>query len=218
MTCRHGGDCCPTEFPRLVKKVVLFYKHIHIQHTCMRVECMCVRMRMYICMYLCMWQCLCLCLCLCLYRRVRVGLRVPHQHGASSQEMRCVCGSAWGGSDVVPRPQWAHGMKHTKNNNIHSASLSHTHARTHTHTLERRGIRKSDTWMCQVTHRNMSCHIYEWVMTHIWMSHATHMNGTYTDCNPGHLPNYASIPGNADDLMKVLDARLDCTCAFNHYF
>jgi len=133
MTSRCGGDCCPTEFPRLVKKVVLFDKHIHIQHICMRVECICVRMHMYICMYVCMWQCLCLCLCLCLYRRVRVGLRVPHQHGASYQKIRCVCGSTWGGSDVVPRPQWAHGMKPTKKQQ-HTLCLSLTHTRTHTYT------------------------------------------------------------------------------------
>jgi len=27
-----------------------------------------------------------------------------------------------------------------------------------------------------VTHMNESCHTYEWVMAHIWMSHGTHMN------------------------------------------
>jgi len=30
-----------------------------------------------------------------------------------------------------------------------------------------------------VTHMNTSWHTYEWVMTHIWMSHGTHMNESY---------------------------------------
>jgi len=35
-----------------------------------------------------------------------------------------------------------------------------------------------DTWKRtqSVTHMNESCHTYEWVMSHIWMSHVTHMN------------------------------------------
>ena len=28
---------------------------------------------------------------------------------------------------------------------------------------------------CHVTHMNESCHTYEWVMSHIWMSHVTHI-------------------------------------------
>jgi len=31
-------------------------------------------------------------------------------------------------------------------------------------------------WMSHVTHLNESCHTYEWVMLHVWMSHVTHMN------------------------------------------
>jgi len=34
----------------------------------------------------------------------------------------------------------------------------------------------SHIWMSHVTHMNGSCHTYEWVMSHIWMSHGTHMN------------------------------------------
>ena len=34
----------------------------------------------------------------------------------------------------------------------------------------------SHIWMSHVTHMNESCHTYEWVMWHIWMSHVTHMN------------------------------------------
>ena len=34
----------------------------------------------------------------------------------------------------------------------------------------------SHIWMSHVTHMNESCHTYEWVMSHIWMSHVTHMN------------------------------------------
>ena len=31
----------------------------------------------------------------------------------------------------------------------------------------------SHIWMSHVTHMNESCHTYEWVMSHIWMSHVT---------------------------------------------
>jgi len=31
-------------------------------------------------------------------------------------------------------------------------------------------------WMSHGTHMNESCHTYEWVMSHIWMRHVTHMN------------------------------------------
>jgi len=34
----------------------------------------------------------------------------------------------------------------------------------------------SHIWMRHVTHMNESCYTYEWVMSHIWMSHVTHMN------------------------------------------
>ena len=34
----------------------------------------------------------------------------------------------------------------------------------------------SHIWMSHVSHMNESCHTYEWVMSHIWMSHVTHMN------------------------------------------
>jgi len=34
----------------------------------------------------------------------------------------------------------------------------------------------SHIWMSHVTHMNESCHTYKWVMSHIWMSHVTHMN------------------------------------------
>ena len=34
----------------------------------------------------------------------------------------------------------------------------------------------SHMWMSHVTHMNESCHTYEWVMSRIWMSHVTHMN------------------------------------------
>jgi len=34
----------------------------------------------------------------------------------------------------------------------------------------------SHIWMSHVTHMNGSCHTYGWVMSHIWRSHFTHMN------------------------------------------
>ena len=33
----------------------------------------------------------------------------------------------------------------------------------------------SHIWMSHVTHMNESCHTYEWVMSHIWMSHVAHI-------------------------------------------
>jgi len=35
--------------------------------------------------------------------------------------------------------------------------------------------------MSHVTHMNESCHTYEWVMSHIWMSPVTHMNESWND-------------------------------------
>jgi len=35
----------------------------------------------------------------------------------------------------------------------------------------------SHIWIGHITHMNESCHTYEWVMSRIWMSHVTHMNG-----------------------------------------
>ena len=34
----------------------------------------------------------------------------------------------------------------------------------------------SHIWMSHVTHMNASCHTYEWLVSHTWMSHVTHMN------------------------------------------
>ena len=34
----------------------------------------------------------------------------------------------------------------------------------------------SHIWMSHVTHMNESCPTYEWVMRHIWMRHVPHMN------------------------------------------
>jgi len=36
----------------------------------------------------------------------------------------------------------------------------------------------SNIWMGHVTHMNGSCHIYEWVMSNIWMRRVIHMNET----------------------------------------
>ena len=36
----------------------------------------------------------------------------------------------------------------------------------------------SHIWMSHVTHMNASRHTYEWVMSHIWMRHVTHMNAS----------------------------------------
>ena len=40
----------------------------------------------------------------------------------------------------------------------------------------------SHMWMSHVTHVNESCHTCEWVMSHIWMSHVTRMNESCHTC------------------------------------
>ena len=80
-------------------------------------------------------------------------------------------------------------------NNLHTHTSTHTHAYIHTvsihvvcilrgrwvmyprtnescHTYERI---TSHIWMSHVTHVKESCHIYGWVVSHIWMSRVTHM-------------------------------------------
>jgi len=46
-----------------------------------------------------------------------------------------------------------------------------THVNDSCHTYE---WVMSHMWMSHVTHVNESCHTYEWVMSHIWISHVTH--------------------------------------------
>ena len=92
----------------------------------------------------------------------------------------------------------------------HTHTHTHTHTYTHTHVGVLEGFRVtrhpvSHTWMRHVTHMNEylarinesrhtrqrlelvthmneSCHLYEWVMSHIWMSHITHVNESYHTC------------------------------------
>ena len=40
----------------------------------------------------------------------------------------------------------------------------------------------SHVWMSHVTHMNKSCRTCEWVSTPVWMSHVTHMNGSCHTC------------------------------------
>jgi len=40
----------------------------------------------------------------------------------------------------------------------------------------------SHIWMSHVTHVNESCQSYEWVMSHMWMSHVNHMNESCYTC------------------------------------
>jgi len=66
-------------------------------------------------------------------------------------------------------------MSHTK---MPHTYISHTYI-PHTHRHEICDTYEwvmSHIWVSHVTHMNESCHTYEWVMSHIWMSHVTHMN------------------------------------------
>ena len=40
----------------------------------------------------------------------------------------------------------------------------------------------SHIWMSHVTHMNESFHTYEWTMSHIWISHVTHMTESCHTC------------------------------------
>ena len=70
---------------------------------------------------------------------------------------------------------------------------SYTHAHTHTHTTSAPHLKELSAkalagtlWLwqqrCWQEHSGtegitaQSCHTYEWVMSHIWMSHVTHLN------------------------------------------
>ena len=41
----------------------------------------------------------------------------------------------------------------------------------------------SHIWMSHVTHMNESCHTYEWVMSHIWMSHVSYQSHQEYQCS-----------------------------------
>jgi len=44
------------------------------------------------------------------------------------------------------------------------------------------------TWICK-THTNKTRHIYEWNMSHIWMSHVTHMDESRPTCAAVRVSN-----------------------------
>jgi len=57
----------------------------------------------------------------------------------------------------------------------------------------------SHIWMSHVTHMNESCHTYEWVMSHIRMSHVTHMNES---C---HAYEWVMTDMQYDPVSRVMD-------------
>jgi len=98
---------------------------------------------------------------------------------------RC-CAYEW----VMAHIWMSHGththMKHTLEANIWMSHVTHMYESCHTyewvtdvaHMLI--SFHNTLTHMCDVRFLelqiSMSCHTYEWVMSHIWMSHVTHMN------------------------------------------
>jgi len=60
------------------------------------------------------------------------------------------------------------------------AGLFNVHESCHTHAwVMAHGMYEwimSHIWMSHFTYSNESCHTYEWVVWHIWMSHGTHLN------------------------------------------
>ena len=62
----------------------------------------------------------------------------------------------------------------------------------HTHTSV-----MSHVWMSHVTHMNASCHTYDWVVSHIWMRHVTQKNTsrhTY-EWVMSHMPTASPVSG-----------------------
>ena len=57
-----------------------------------------------------------------------------------------------------------------------------------------------------VTRMKKSCHTYEWVMAHVWMSHGTHMNASW---HRSHTCIFGS-------LSFVWGTWLVCTCDMTH--
>jgi len=53
----------------------------------------------------------------------------------------------------------------------YTSAIGHTYESCHTYEWVMPHI-----WMSHATQMFESCQTYEWVMQHIWMSHATHMN------------------------------------------
>jgi len=64
----------------------------------------------------------------------------------------------------------------------------------------------SHTWMSHVTHMNESCHTHEWVMSHTWMSHVTHMNES---CHTSQ----ASDSSRKERRHLMARAFIKCLCA-----
>jgi len=63
---------------------------------------------------------------------------------------------------------------------IRMGHITHTNESRYTYECVTSRTFNLQKWRCaqksNVTHTNQSCHTHEWVMSHIWMSHVTHMN------------------------------------------
>jgi len=65
--------------------------------------------------------------------------------------------------------------------------------------------------MSHVTHMNESCHTYEWVMSHVWMSHGTHINVSYFSCEHiwmSHVTILRSHTSHVNESCLMISSQL----------
>jgi len=76
---------------------------------------------------------------------------------------------------------------HTSELKIKKSHISEsliTHTNDVCHTYSNTDLRRICCWnLFNAARKNESCHIYEWVMLHIWMSHVTHTMSHITHMN-----------------------------------
>ena len=76
----------------------------------------------------------------------------------------------------------------------------------------------SHVWMSHVTHMNEACHTYDWVMSHVQMRHVTHMNQSWLThaCDVTHACDMTLSYVCHDSLICV--AWLIHLCAMSHSY
>jgi len=58
-------------------------------------------------------------------------------------------------------------------------NVTHMNESCHTHEWVLSNVWMSHIWMSHVTHMNECCQTYDQGMSHVWMSHVTHMHESY---------------------------------------
>jgi len=73
------------------------------------------------------------------------------------------------------------------------------------------GVSMSHTWTRTPTW-DMPCHVYEWVMSHIWMSHVTHMNESCHTHEPALQHETCLEFALEDEPLQDLKISSECMC------